>query len=427
MKGIRSIKARHRSTRWLSFGWLCGALFIIALFGPPQSWADPLLIDRDCPKLIIPNERHEELLSELSSPDWYERRKAAEKLGALGITEAIPLLMEHLNDVETLVSASAAIALGRLDARIAIPKLEAMAKLGQEGAATALGLLRSESSVPILEEVVARSNAWATQTYRALEQVSPGQYQFDEILADIRDEPMKVLAFSFNHIRYHTIYRDQIGNEEFFNQTGPVRIGEMKKDGGRNFVFGGPLLGSIMVRVVSQQAYRSWSAAFHAKDHWRAEGFRHLPIEPMLPREEVVREFHLASASVERLVEFENELKASWEKPDQYAIVYTRVLGPSLSAYIDVVDPDAESALRAESDRIEATLRRLDVIHGHKHPGNFCVQQINGRPELVMIDFDRARRPGEPDDIPPKEQEMVNRINEILGGLGLRLGDSSGN
>ena len=112
-------------------------------------------------EMTCPQPGLEETMSLLKSTDRKRRLVACVRLGALGRKEAVPALMEALDDGNESVRRAAADALGTLKAREAVPRLVSM--LGDPNsrtrsyAAFALGTIGDQRAVRPLIRALARA------------------------------------------------------------------------------------------------------------------------------------------------------------------------------------------------------------------------------------------------------------------------------
>lgn len=104
-------------------------------------------------------QRFKQWLEVLREPDAETSKIAADKLGDIGNTDAVPALIEAMERRTAFVAAAAAQALGKLgDKRAIQPLLTAVVNhqdiMVQTAAAESLGMMRAKEAVPTLKKVV---------------------------------------------------------------------------------------------------------------------------------------------------------------------------------------------------------------------------------------------------------------------------------
>ena len=160
-----------------------------------------------------------------------------------------------------------------------------------------------------------------------------------------------------------TFFRDASGRIN-------IRRGKLYKTGSETIVLGGPLLGKVIIRIISDQAFQGWKKAFEAESVWKELGFDYIPIEPILHRWGKLRAFKTK--------------EGLWR-------VSTKVLGLSLKRFMTSKEyPLYERELAVMKANIVKGLDILKIEHGHLHHGNFCIEMHQGKIRLYAIDFDRA-------------------------------------
>ncbi|NOZ29359.1 MAG: DUF4062 domain-containing protein, partial [Chloroflexi bacterium] len=111
------------------------------------------------------------LIQLLQDEEWLVRRAAAQALGKLEASEAIPSLIQLLQDEAWFVRRAAAEALGKLEAREAIPTLIQLlqdeAWPVRQAAAEALGKLEASEAIPALIQLL-QDEAWPVRQAAAL-------------------------------------------------------------------------------------------------------------------------------------------------------------------------------------------------------------------------------------------------------------------
>lgn len=178
-----------------------------------------------------------------------------------------------------------------------------------------------------------------------------------------------------NH-KYDKLYTDQ--PLEFFEKgregsLGYVKRREFEKTGSRTVLLGGPMVGKIIIRIISEEAFKAWKLAFEAKNAWEEAGFDYIPVEPILKKS--------------------GKLMAYKTNDGNYR-VYTKVLGSSLATVLGSnKNEKLNEILLFDRERIISVLNKLGIEHGHLHRSNFCIEEHNGKIRLYAIDFDMARSP----------------------------------
>lgn len=297
-----------------------------------------------------------ELMAEDS--DAEVRRTALYILGELQSTKSIPLIEKKLEDKDSTVRKAALNALGRLTAKASIPLIEYL-----------------------LDDTVAKVRAAAIYALTVL-----NSFKSAERIAPMRKDPapnvceaaQEFMRIAISTVKGHQLYREQILSDDkpFFDSNARIVRREFIKTGSETVLLGGKLVGQVIIRIISEPAFLAWKKAFEAKEVWQKAGFDYVPVEPILMKG--------------------NELRAYKTKDGRYR-VYTKVLGPSLNEYLqNISEPEIKFRLNNNVNRIITVLTLdLDIHHGHTHLKNFCVEIVDGKPRLYIIDFDQAVSPGD--------------------------------
>ncbi|MBI2666643.1 hypothetical protein HYX13_03460, partial [Candidatus Woesearchaeota archaeon] len=195
---------------------------------------------------------------------------------------------------------------------------------------------------------------------------------------DLTDIEKNVLFFFSVNFRYHRLYFKQ--DNAFYQKSSLVRR-EFAKSGSITYLLGGGFTGKVIVRIIRNKAFQAWKRAFEAEETWKKLGFDYIPIEPILKKGNKLRAYQTRSGF--------------WR-------VSTRVLGLSLASLSDVPvvrgynhSQQNYNQLLATRDIIIRGLKQLGIIYAaetpsHLHDNNFCVELVDGRFRLYLIDFDQA-------------------------------------
>jgi hypothetical protein len=129
-----------------------GAVGIVVVEVPFLQSLHASVQEAEVPKAI--NAHPDSLLKDLESPEFMIAPSAALDLGQLGDKRAVPFLLKRLNDSDSDVRDSAALALGQLGDKRAVPfllkRLNDSDFVVQNSAALALGQLGDKRAVPFL-------------------------------------------------------------------------------------------------------------------------------------------------------------------------------------------------------------------------------------------------------------------------------------
>jgi hypothetical protein len=118
-----------------------------------------------------------------------------------------------------------------------------------------------------------------------------------------------------------------------------------------------------MVRRLEVSNFAAWLKAYEAHDVWKALGFSHLPVEPVL-------DFDLKQGTADvRTMPLRSQ---GFREAEQN------------------LGPDKAKSLNLQKQRIKHGLDRIGVIHGHLHSDNFQVVDSADGPRVYVIDFDKA-------------------------------------
>lgn len=136
------------------------------------------------------------------------------------------------------------------------------------------------------------------------------------------------------------------------------------------------LFNRIILRIVPVSAFVNWMNAYAAYKIWQEAGFNYVPIEPIV--------------------------RASIIKGNSNNVrVFTGVLGVTVNRYLQMsfVEPQDKKYVTDQVEKIQETLLRMGVNHGHPHLNNFCVvheRTSDGEidwskpPRVYCIDFDQS-------------------------------------
>ncbi|HUP56488.1 MAG TPA: hypothetical protein VM598_03480 [Bdellovibrionota bacterium] len=235
-------------------------------------------------------------------------------------------------------------------------RLEAVRTLAELGAL--------EGDGPLAQEVIEVLDRMANRR-RGPEK--PGAFAAAQLLFDL-----------FGGFQRHPIYDDVESIARFSKESRNPQFEEQVKDGGRNYLLGGAYAGKVIARVVPADSLTAWRVALGAHDLWRAKGFDHVPVEPIVSRDQLAREFPGA-------------------EPPQFktgpgnAQVYARVLGMNVMSLLPWLPRRLKVDVQNQMYTIMGALEEMGIVHGHAHSRNFCVTFVDGKPRVYVIDFDAAR------------------------------------
>ena len=164
-----------------------------------------------------------------------------------------------------------------------------------------------------------------------------------------------------------------VADEKFFDANRQMVRKEFAKTGSRTILLGGQHLNKVIIRIVSEPAFLAWKKALEAQVAWVNAGFDYIPVEPILKKG--------------------GKIHAYRTKEGNYR-VYTQVLGPSYYIFrLGQVNTVLLEQLNDVQKIIESVLKNLNIVHGHLHDNNFCVNDHEGKLRLYVIDFDQAISP----------------------------------
>jgi hypothetical protein len=147
------------------------------------------------------------------------------------------------------------------------------------------------------------------------------------------------------------------------------------KTGSGTTLIGGSLKDKIITRHIEPEAFLSWQRLYEDYNLWKKNGFDYVPIEP-------IQSYRLGK--------------------DNLVDVHSGVLDLSLDSWQKITSLFNQE-LHIQKKEILATLKSVDIEHGHTHDDNFILRFFrdeNGKPDitkvprLYLIDFDRAVSPG---------------------------------
>ena len=149
---------------------------------------------------------------------------------------------------------------------------------------------------------------------------------------------------------------------------------EFPKSGTRTVLLGGTLINNVILRIIPNHAFITWTKVYSAVEDWKKAGFDYVPIEPIL--------------------------KASSSKDGKDVRVYAGVLGVSVYSYLQMKsNKENHKIVQQQVKTIEKTLKAMGVSHGHTHLNNFCVLHERTQdgeidwskpPRVYCIDFDES-------------------------------------
>ena len=172
----------------------------------------------------------------------------------------------------------------------------------------------------------------------------------------------------------HALYRKQAieEDESFFRPETTIVRRQFEKTGSETILLGGKLVGKAIIRIIAEPAFLAWKKAFEARKVWAEEGFDYIPIEPILTKNKDLRAYKTKKGNTYR--------------------VYTKVLGMTLNNFLDFTSDDKlKQQLESLRNRIMHILdAKLQILHGHLHNSNFCVEIQDDKIRLYAIDFDQA-------------------------------------
>ncbi len=163
---------------------------------------------------------------------------------------------------------------------------------------------------------------------------------------------------------------DGLKNSRFYRRR-------LQKTGSDTILLGEDnLFNRIILRIVPVSAFVNWMNAYAAYRIWQEAGFNYVPIEPIV--------------------------RASIIKGNSNNVrVFTGVLGVTVERYLKMfsVSDQDKYYVTDQVEKIQETLLRMGVNHGHPHSNNFCVvheRTSDGEidwskpPRVYCIDFDQS-------------------------------------
>jgi hypothetical protein len=154
------------------------------------------------------------------------------------------------------------------------------------------------------------------------------------------------------------------------------------------YLLSGKLVDKAMLVKFHESSVRLWKKAFQATEIWKEEGFDYNPIMPVYSRSELIQKFGLNGKDVQELLAAERVAGGGHEY-ETAGLVYGGVI--RRGADIDARHfPSYENEVQKMQTRIQDVLRRrLGMLHGDAHPGNFITNIENGRLRVYMIDWEK--------------------------------------
>ncbi len=140
---------------------------------------------------------------------------------------------------------------------------------------------------------------------------------------------------------------------------------QKRKEKSRTYVFGGKLVGKVVLRIVSKRAFKAWRKAFKLG----------IPVEPMVLRADgTPRVKHYPNGNVR---------------------VFSRVVGLNVDTFLsDPENRQFRETISNQIDRINTRLMAAGIFHGDLRQENFCVRwdRVDGKrvPKVYFIDFELA-------------------------------------
>jgi hypothetical protein len=164
------------------------------------------------------------------------------------------------------------------------------------------------------------------------------------------------------------LYKGYDISDEDFHRT------KLWKTGSETTILGGDLKGKTIIRHIEPKAFLEWQKLYEDHELWKNNGFDYVPIEP-------IQSFKLNNSGI--------------------VDVYSGVLDLSFGDWINM-SGEFISELDQDSIKILEVLNKNQIVHGHPHPGNFCLRffrntdgkvDFSKKPRIYLIDFDQAVSP----------------------------------